>query len=442
MKRTHKQAHIVCGLGFGDECKGSITDYLAREYKAHTVVRYNGASQAAHRVVLSNGKSHIFSQFGSATFIPGVRTHLSHFMLINPIGMMMEADVLKKLGVSDACARTTVDENSLIITPYHVAVNRLRESARGADRHGSCGQGVGETVRDAQVYPELALRVGDLRDKARFTDKLGRIQVLKAAHADELSIGLPECPLKTRELELVRDTRLERWVTWYEDFARSICIVPSTHLESVMDRAGAVIFEGAQGVLLDETYGFRPHVTSTTTTTTNARTLLAEVNYSGQVCAYGLLRAYMTRHGHGPFVTEDAALGQRIPDTHNGMHEWQGSFRIGHFDLLAARHALAVAGNIDCLTISCVDRLFELSERKVCTAYEYQGRRVNGIEQLISGTDQGELTSIMHKCVPIYESHTQSNVTSYLQFLQFELEVPVAITSHGPTEKDKGYFFD
>src|SRR3954452_5420312 len=134
---TMQHALLTVDLGFGDAGKGSIVDFLARAHAAHTVVRYNGGAQAAHRVVTSSPspREHVFAQFGSGT-LAGAATHLSRFMLLDPLAMLEEARHLAALG-SDPLQRTTIDEGAPIITPFGRAINRLRELARGSQRHGS-----------------------------------------------------------------------------------------------------------------------------------------------------------------------------------------------------------------------------------------------------------------------------------------------------------------
>src|ERR1700683_2709429 len=155
---------IVCGLGFGDEGKGSVTDYLCSQDSAdpaHAVVRFNGGAQAAHNVVTADGRQHTFAQFGAATFPPGVRTYLSRFALVDPLALAGEAAHLASVGVTDALDLVTVDVDALLTTPDHQAANRARELARGGGRHGSCGMGIGETASYALVHPAEAPRAGD-----------------------------------------------------------------------------------------------------------------------------------------------------------------------------------------------------------------------------------------------------------------------------------------
>ncbi|MCB0152481.1 MAG: adenylosuccinate synthetase, partial [Caldilineaceae bacterium] len=156
------QAILTVDLGFGDAGKGSIVDFLTRETAAHTVVRYTGGAQAGHRVVTDGpgAQEHVFAQFGSGT-LAGAATHLSRFMLVDPLAMEAEAAHLHSLGI-DAFGRTTIDRGARIITPFQRAANRLKELARGAARHGSCGMGIGETAADALALGERTLRAGDL----------------------------------------------------------------------------------------------------------------------------------------------------------------------------------------------------------------------------------------------------------------------------------------
>jgi adenylosuccinate synthase len=132
--------------------------------------------------------------------------------------------------------------------------------------------------------------------------------------------------------------------------------------------SGNVVFEGAQGVLLDQCYGFFPYCTRSNCTFKNALQLLSEAGFEGEVVKTGLLRAYGTRHGAGPFPTEDLSLN--VAPCHNHFNEWQGNFRTGWFDAVLARFALDIVGDLDVLAITNVDRLFHKGELKIATRYE------------------------------------------------------------------------
>jgi adenylosuccinate synthase len=438
MTTSVRHAYIVAGFGYGDECKGSITDYLARIHGVHTVIRYNGGAQAAHNVVLSDGRHHTFSQFGSASFIPGVRTHLSQFTLVNPLGMKIESDILATKNVTDASIRANIDERALIITPFHCSANRLREVARGNKRHGSCGQGVGETVRDANEHNDIAIKAADLTDLERFRRKLMVVQRAKLSEMSNIISCTRDDPKSRREaLILTSPDMVDRLMPKYKAFVRSVEIVSDVNADAILRQEGSVIFEGAQGTLLDETFGFHPYVTWTNTTLANAEFMLRSSGYSGKVTRYGLFRAYFTRHGYGPFVSEDSELSLALQDTHNGMHEWQREFRVGWFDIIAARYAISVAGNVDGLAISCLDRFEKLHKWKICVGYYHpQYGYIEKIEPDSLGKQEC-LTKMLMECRPVYHTFRHRDIHEYLEFLEDKLQVPIALTSRGPTEMDK-----
>ncbi len=439
---SSRRVTIVTDLGYGDAGKGSVVDYLARTEitrEPAAVVRFNGGAQAAHNVITPDGRHHTFSQFGSASFIPGARTHLSRFMLVNPLGIAREAAQLHAVGVADPQARLTIDELTLVITPYHQAANRLRELARGAGRHGSCGEGIGETMADHLDTPDEALRAADLRNPAVALHKLELARDRKLSQLAEVMRDLVSDPEAVAHIATLRDRKLSQTVVdFYATFMEHVAIVDAGYLGHLLQATPHVIFEGAQGVLLDEWRGFHPYTTWSTTTFANADQLLREQAYDGEVTHLGLLRAYATRHGTGPFVTEDAALTASIPDYHNTTNAWQREFRVGHFDLVAARYALEVAGQTDQLAITCLDRLVGAGSYRVCTAYEDGNGRSSC---LIPGpfmdlAYQEQLTTQLLTSTPHYEA-VRGGSSEYVAYIERELGVPVTLTSHGPRATDK-----
>lgn len=334
---------VVVGLAFGDEGKGSIVDYLTHKSEnAPLIVRFNGACQAGHNVVTPDGKHHTFSQFGSGMFRDGTETHLSKFMLINPLNMIAEAAHLTEVGVRYALQRTTIAASSPIITPYQIALNHLREMARGEQRHGSCGQGVGELMADTLLYPEMILRYGDLIDPVLTECKLSFWRDFKETQAEEFGPH-PETDIFND------DSLIPEVITVYQHVFERALVVPDDYLDGVLGNR-SVIFEGAQGVLLDETYGFNPYTTWSTTTPKNARTLLGD----HQAETVGVVRTYYTRHGAGPFPTEDPDYNNRY-EPHNTTGEYQGDFRAGTFDEALFDYALRVcewSGGIQHLAVT------------------------------------------------------------------------------------------
>lgn len=350
------QAYVVAGLGWGDESKGATVDKLCREFPVDLIVRYNGGSQCAHNVVTPQGVHHTFAQFGSGMLANNrVRTHLSRFMLVNPLNMMNEAEALNKL-TYNVWARTTVDRNCVIITPIHKRLNRLREQARGGGRHGSCGQGVGAAREYHLNYGEEALFAKDLEYRGRTLEKLKGMEERLGAEITELEAKLGMIS-GYKNYEGYYDSLLEEYAIWP---AR---IVDQLYSEDCM------VFEGAQGVLLDEKHGQAPYNTWTNTTFENADTLLNEVDVKDRT-RIGCLRTYHTRHGAGPFPTESKSL--RLPEPHNSAGEYQGLFRLGSFDFIKARQAIDIVGGIDCLALSHIDYLQRMGLKEEF-AYEISG---------------------------------------------------------------------
>lgn len=434
-----RKVYLTVDLGFGDAGKGALVDFLTRSETAHTVVRYNGGAQAGHRVVdCVTGQDHVFAQFGSGT-LAGAGTHLSRFMLVEPLAMQAEAQHLVALGVADPWARTTIAAEALVTTPFHRASNRLKELARGAQRHGSCGLGIGETVADALVAGNQVLRMGDLHQRDLLYAKLARLRQSNLAKLAVLRPHLPANEQVARELDLLLDPDWADWLLGaYQAFTQQAQIVPDSYLSTLLQRPGTVVFEGAQGVLLDEWLGFHPHTTWSTTTLANADCLLAAAGYAGPVTRIGLTRGYMTRHGAGPLVTEDPALTAALPDAANGFGEWQQGFRVGWLDLVLLRYAVQAVGRLDLLAVSCLDRLAGLAQLQLCRRYSYRGQSLTELTPAPTPrnlTYQAQLTAQLACCQPTYE--TVADVPTLLELTARTLGLPVGITSWGPSADAK-----
>jgi adenylosuccinate synthase len=373
-------------------------------------------------------------------------------MLLDPLALLAEADHLRTVGVPDAADRLAVARAARVVTPLHGAMNRLRELARGDGRHGSCGLGIGETMANALADPAGALRAGDLADPPTIRRKIARLRDRKLADLADLRPRLPDSEAARRELAPLLDPTIGDLCTdLYADVARRLRAVDGDDLARLLDRPGAVIFEGAQGVLLDEWHGFHPYTTWSTTTFANTAALLDEAGYDGVTTRLGVLRAYATRHGPGPFVTEDAALAAALPEPHNATNPWQRAFRVGYLDLVAARYALAVTGPVDALAVTCLDRLAAAPAWPVCHAYRYDGPAAD-LDGLFDhdGTlirsilvrrppdldRQAMLTERLSRCRPVYECGPIDGA-GLCRVLEEQLGAPVAITSHGPTANDK-----
>jgi adenylosuccinate synthase len=447
MKRAGEpSASLVVDLGFGDSGKGTIVDYLVRARGAGLVVRWNGGAQAGHTVVLEDGRHHVFAQFGAGTFVPGVRTHLAEPVVIHPTALFVEARRLAAVGVADALARLTIAGSARVIAPLHQSANRLRELARGEARHGSCGVGVGEAVRDALAHPDDALVARDLvGDRGALRAKLARVRERLRASLETVVCALHSEPRARAELAVVGDATIdERWIEAVAPLRAARMVVPDEALGAML-REGSVVLEGAQGVLLDEHRGFHPHTTWSTCTLEPALALLAKHDWRAAIQRYGVLRTYLTRHGDGPFPTEDPAMAPLLPEPHNPSHGWQGGFRVGALDLVLARYARAACGGVDALALTHLDRLPALPRWRAARAYRAGAgeplfdRDASGHAIALRGGDlahQERLARALSRAEPLYDD-IPAEAEAFASWLASELATPVALTSHGPTARDK-----
>ena len=387
----------VVDLGYGDAGKGTVVDALCAAAPVTAVIRFNGGAQAAHNVVTAAGRHHTFAQFGSGT-LQGVPTHLSRFVVVDPLALAAEAAAL-----GNPFELLTVDGDALLVTPWHRAANQARERRRGRDRHGSCGMGIGQTMEYALSHAD-APRVADVLSPARLRARL-------AAVRDALG------PLDAPPLDDV--------VATFRAFGRAVSIVDSRHLDRLLGR-GRCVFEGAQGVLLDEWRGWHPYTTWSTTTFANVAALCPEF------LRLGVVRTYTTRHGPGPFVTE-APLD--LAEAHNGVGQWQGAFRVGHFDAVAHRYAVEVAGGVDALAVTHLDVPPRASGLRICTSYDLDGVRWDHIRPGPPRdlAHQSALTTLLARARP----GDLERPRDWPGRIGDLLDAPVVLESHGPRTADK-----
>lgn len=468
---------IVCGLTFGDEGKGTVVDVLSRHHRAQHVIRFNGGPQAGHNVVTPDGRWHCFAQFGAGTLSSGARTFLSHEMLIEPEALLVEADVLRSKGAADALARLTIDPGCVIVTPMHKMVGQMLEISRGSQPFGSCGQGVGQAIRDQENG--LGLTVADLQDDRLLRDRLYQVRQVKFQIAEQL---LQEHPIgKLIELfgYFLLRSDLDQLRSTYRSFLRQPIKFASTPPDLLLKPTSTIIFEGAQGALLDRRRGFTPFVTQSQTSFHNVESILGHSLTDPKVAEHsivqkiGVLRAYGHRHGPGPLVTEDESLRQHLSDPYNPTNPWQGKFRLGWLDLVALRHGLAINDGVDGLAITGLDRLSGLPRILVATAYRYHGdltllsryfaweptgpdsaRIIGFCPEGMGDNPVGELASLLEHCQPEYlelpgwsepltDVHQLSDLPSaaqqLIELLQGPdgLNTPVHIISVGPTADQK-----
>ena len=341
-----RRAQAVIGAAWGDEGKGLLTDALARPDTL--VVRFNGGAQAGHTVQDPDGRRHVFHGVGSGTF-RGAATYLSRFHVHNPLLHREEVAALHQLGLRP---RIAADPRGMVTTPWDMMLNQMAEEARGAGRHGSCGLGLNETVTRTEAG--IVLTAGDLADPVRLRE------VLEAIRRDWLpqrldALGLRPGPAWQARLDSpgVRAAFLDAAAA----FAAEVPMDPG----AIAAHPGPVLFEGAQGLLLDAAHPWFPHVTRSRTGLTNVAVLAQEAGITALDVTYAT-RAYATRHGAGPFPREAAVT---YPDATNVPNPWQGTLRFGDLDLDLLRDAMA-ADVAACpvpvssrLAVTCVDQVGE-----------------------------------------------------------------------------------
>jgi adenylosuccinate synthase len=422
-----KHAIITVGLGFGDEGKGATVDYLTRKYAADLIVRYCGGSQAGHNVQLPDGRRHTFSQFGAGTLagLGGIRTfprtYLGPNVIIDPLAMNREAQHLAELGVPNPGRLVSIHARCLVTTPWLKILNQLRELARGNAKHGSCGMGIGETRSYWLKHGQDSVFATDLRDKETLCQKLELQRQRILLESQELVERIPGDFL----------AELDLWNLNAEDATTELNrgLPDGVQLDAAIPDFQTAIFEGAQGVLLDEYRGFHPHTTWSTVTPHHAWELIDQMGVDA-VAVLGLTRTYATRHGAGPLPTYDADLTTRLRDAGNPYNRWQGNLRCGWLDLPLLRYAAAVAGPLDGLVVNHVDQICE-EEYKMCEAYRTPGPSPAAVPSL---SWQGRLGEQLRNVEPILSGATLEMILESLSAL-----APVLVTSQGPCYLDRSF---
>lgn len=360
-----KQPIVVLGLAFGDEAKGATTDFLSSSIPdAAAVVRWSGGGNAAHNVRHGH-RHHTFRQFGAGSFL-GLPTFLNQNVTLNLTLLMAEAVELENEGVHNPLSLIVLHGDSLITTPVHIALNRAREILRGIDRHGSCGLGIGETRAHAHADRNMSpigstvgnfkvpgptsggkavITAGSLLKAVKSSDNTEVIEAirLQRAYAEPLiEAAIAEYPELAGELSYESDREIAKELL---EIAGSVDIFSNADFEAEVLRTmelGTVIFEGSQGVLLDEKWGFHPHTTWAQTEPSSLVNWLVSENHDPYIL--GLTRSYLTRHGAGPLPSELAVKmeEQQLPSDDNSWGRWQGGFRVAALDLPLLHYSLKV----------------------------------------------------------------------------------------------------
>lgn len=348
--------YVVVGAQWGDEGKGKIVDVLGE--KADYVVRFQGGNNAGHTIVV-NGEKSILHLLPSGVLHKNAVCIIGPGVVVDPFVLLEEIDVLEKKGVSSS--HIYISDRAHLIMPYHIKLDELQEERLAGNKIGTTKRGIGPCYADK--YTRIGLRVGDLIDFESFKTKLKSTLSIKNDQITKLYNELPfDYDEMTAQFKEIREKLLPRMMD-------SLSVV-----NEALDQDKMVLFEGAQAAMLDINYGTYPYVTSSSPT-------------SAGVCAgagispkkldkiIGVVKAYSTRVGEGPFVTElFDEEGEKLREI---GHEYGATTgrprRCGWLDLNVVKHAARINGLTD-LVITKIDVLSEFEEIKVCTGYEIDGQ--------------------------------------------------------------------
>ncbi|UPG88699.1 adenylosuccinate synthase [Luteibacter aegosomaticola] len=349
---------VILGAQWGDEGKGKIVDLLTERVGA--VARFQGGHNAGHTLVIK-GKKTVLHLIPSGILRDDALCLIGNGVVLSPAALMSEIAELEAQNV-DVRARLKISPATPLIMPYHIAVDKAREVASGAKAIGTTGRGIGPAYEDKVA--RRSIRVADLMYPHELPEK---VKAAVEYHNFVLTEWLKAEPVDYQ-------TVLDEALTWGE-YLRPMVDDVATILHDVRRDGGNILFEGAQGALLDIDHGTYPYVTSSNTTVGGA---LAGTGVGARDIDYvlGICKAYATRVGGGPFPTElNDEMGELLRKKGNEFGASTGRpRRCGWIDLVALKRAVQING-IDGLAITKLDVLDGLESIKVCIAYEYRGKR-------------------------------------------------------------------
>jgi adenylosuccinate synthase len=412
---------VVVGAQWGDEGKGKIVDALADHFDI--VARYQGGANAGHTVVV-NGTKFILQLLPAGVVRPDKIALIGNGLVVNPDALLNEVERVEKAGVPVG-QRLVVSDRAHLILPYHRSHEVAAEQARGVGKIGTTAKGIGPCYEDKAG--RRGLRAGDLRHPQEFRRKCAEVVAEKNRIASALFAGTP----------LEADTMVEEY------YERARCVVPyvadvSAFLNAEMDRGKRVLFEGAQGTLLDIDHGTYPYVTSSSASAGGACTGTG-VGPTRIDAVIGVSKAYCTRVGSGPYPTE--ALG---PEG-DKLRERGGEYgavtgrprRCGWFDVPAMRYS-ARLNDLKALVITKLDILDHLAEIPVGVEYEWKGKR---FADFPSELETLENLKVRYRVMPGWQQPTfgltefhqlPQKAQDYLKFLSDQVGVKIAMVSTGP----------
>lgn len=411
---------VVVGTQWGDEGKGKITDFLSEN--AEVIARYQGGNNAGHTIRF-NGTTYKLHLIPSGIFYKEKISVIGNGMVVDPKALVEELEKLHSQGVETDNLR--ISNRAHVILPYHIKIDEVDEERKGANKIGTTKKGIGPAYMDKAA--RIGIRVADLLDREAFEEKLAR--------------NLEE---KNRLLERFYETEgfklediLEEYFEYGQQIKQYVCDT-SVVLNDALDEGRRVLFEGAQGVMLDIDQGTYPFVTSSNPVAGGV-TIGSGVGPTKIDHVVGVCKAYTSRVGDGPFPTElKDEIGDQIREVGREYGTTTGRpRRVGWFDSVVVRHARRVSGITD-LSLNSIDVLTGIPTVKICTAYRYKGELIEEFPANLN---------ILKDCEPVYEElpgwteditgcktlgELPANARHYLERVSQLTGIPLSIFSVGP----------
>jgi len=411
---------VVVGTQWGDEGKGKITDFLSEN--AEVIARYQGGNNAGHTIKF-NGETYKLHLIPSGIFYSDKISVIGNGMVVDPKALITELKYLHDRGVTTDNLR--ISNRAHVILPYHLKLDEVEENSKGDNKIGTTKKGIGPAYMDKAA--RIGIRMADLLDKEAFGEKLAR--------------NLEE---KNRLLERIYETdgfKIEDILDEYYEYGQQIkhyVCDTSVVLNDALDEGRRVLFEGAQGVMLDIDQGTYPFVTSSNPVAGGV-TIGSGVGPSKIKHVVGVSKAYTTRVGDGPFPTElDNEIGHQIREVGREYGTTTGRpRRVGWFDSVVVRHARRVSGITD-LSLNSIDVLTGIETLKICVAYNHKGTIMEEFPASLK---------TLADCEPVYEelpgwteditgckslSELPANARHYLERVSQLTGIPLSIFSVGP----------
>jgi len=418
---------VIVGTQWGDEAKGKVTDFLAKD--ADCVVRYNGGANAGHTVVV-DGKTYKFHLIPSGV-LRGKKVYIGNGVVVDPNILVDELENLKREGFNP---NLRISDRAHVVFNFHKIEDGLQERLKGNLRAGTTKRGIGPAYSDKTA--RFGIRIADLLNKEILKSKLDLLvgfkqKIIRQVYGENIKLDMNEI--------------FEKALQFGQYISDLVCDV-SAEINDALDRGETVIFEGAQGTLLDIDHGLYPYGTSSSTVAGGA-CIGVGVGPKRIDKVIGVMKAYISRVGTGPVPTE---LKDKIGDKIRGVGKEYGTTtgrprRVGWLDLVPVKYSIRL-NSIDELIVTKLDVLSGINPLKICIKYKCEGRTIDTVPADIR---------LFEKCEPVYEElegwpadvdwrrivkegydALPKQAKEYLQMIEEHLKVPISIISVGPDRRE------